>query len=86
MRIRSLFYVEVNYLLVRRMREILVHILRKKYNCEDSIAKDELLEELNCIYKRDILIRTLTDYPSLRNYYLDDLISFIKIDFMVGDL
>ena len=72
-------------LLVLRMREILVHSLRKKYNCEDSISKNELLQELNCIYK-GYLNKNADRLSISEELLLEDLISFIKIHFMVEDL
>ena len=72
-------------LLARRMMKILVNGLKNKYSPEDLVVKKDLLRELKCIYKG--YVNKNVDRLSIsEELILEDLMSFIKIHFMVENL
>ena len=71
-------------LLVRRMMTIIVTSLNNKYNSDDLISKEELLEDVNYIYNGYI---TKSDKLSIsEELLLEDLIKYIEIHFTIDDL
>ena len=72
-------------LLARRMKDILTTGLKNKYDCEDLVAEDELLEELKCIYK-GYVNKNIDRLSISEELILEDLMSFIKIHFMLEEL
>jgi len=71
-------------LLVRRMMTIIVTSLDNKYNADDLISKEELLEEVNYIYNGYI---TKSDKLSIsEELLLEDLLKYIEVHLTIDDL
>lgn len=71
-------------LLVRRMMTIIVTSLKNKYNSDDFISKEELLEDVNYIYNGYI---TKSDKLSIsEELLLEDLLKYIEIHLKIEEL
>lgn len=72
-------------LLARRMMKILVNGLKNKYGSEDLVVKNDLLQELKCIYK-GYVNKNANRLSISEELLLEDLMNFIKIHFKVENL
>lgn len=71
-------------LLVRRMMTVIVTSLKNKYDPDDLVSKEELLEDVNYIYNGYI---TKSDRLSIsEELLLEDLLKYIEIHFTIDDL